>query len=101
MRWPRDQCRVPNVTEISAPRLDPVVSEAPTDSSHAQRFAEDYGGQPRFNRRRGIRVRYATPLLRPDDDGQVYRLALEYVRGRQQRALTMQTMAGTITACDS
>jgi putative DNA primase/helicase len=69
-------------------RVEPAVAEGLTDASHAQRFAETYGGiQLQHNHRRGIWMVYRDPLWRPDADGAVYRLALEFVRGRQASAL--------------
>lgn len=69
-------------------RLDPAVAEALTDASHAQRFAETYGGlQVKFNHRRGHWLVHEEPIWRPDSDGAIYRLALEFVRGRQAGAL--------------
>lgn len=64
-----------------------AVLEQLTDSAHAERFAEAYGLQLRFNHRRGAWLYFDRHLWRPDDDGRVYRLALEFVRGRQADAL--------------
>lgn len=69
-------------------RIDPTVAERLTDASHAQLFAETFGGlQLKYNHRRGIWLVYHEPRWRPDVDGHVYRLALEFVRGRQATAL--------------
>lgn len=67
---------------------DQTVSEGLTDASHAQRFAETYGAlQIKFNHRRGLWLVQSDPIWRPDTDGGIYRLALEFVRGRQASAL--------------
>ena len=66
---------------------DPMIVEGLTDASHAQRFAEAYGLQLKHNHRRDRWLVYDDPRWRPDADGQVYRLALEFVRARQASAL--------------
>ncbi|MGB7220746.1 MAG: phage/plasmid primase, P4 family [Vicinamibacterales bacterium] len=75
---------------FSSGRVDPLVAEALTDASHAQRFAETYGGlQVKCNHRRGNGSWqiYDGSIWREDRDGMIYRLALEFVRGRQASAL--------------
>jgi putative DNA primase/helicase len=80
--------RTLNAVDIYGPaRIDPLIGEALTDASHAQRFAESYGDQARFNHRRGAWFLYEPPLWRPDVNGAIYRLALEFVRARQASAL--------------
>ena len=59
--------------------LDPAVAEALTDASHAQRFAETYGLEVKYNHRRGQWLIYGDPIWHPDSDGAIYRLALEFV----------------------
>jgi putative DNA primase/helicase len=58
-----------------------------TDASHAERFAETYGFDVKFNHRRGVWLVYREPCWRVDMDGAIYRMALDYVRGRQAAAL--------------
>ena len=76
-----------HVAPLEAPAVDPAVAEGLTDSSHAQLFADTYGERLRFNHRRALWLIYDAPRWRIDSDGQVYRLALEFVRSRQAAAL--------------
>ncbi|MEP7307652.1 MAG: phage/plasmid primase, P4 family [Acidobacteriota bacterium] len=74
-------------------RVGPAIAEARTDASHAQRFAEAYGGiQVVHNHRRNNWLIFQDPLWRPDTDGAIYRLALEFVRGRQASALDLSDL---------
>ncbi len=69
-------------------QLDPAVQDGLTDASHVERFAKAYGGRHiKFNFRRGLWFVHTDPLWRPDTDGAIYRLALDFVRGRQASAL--------------
>lgn len=67
--------------------VDPMVAEALTDASHAQRFAEIYGVDVKYNWRRGTWLVHEGHLWRADTDGRIYRTALEFVRGRQATAI--------------
>ena len=73
--------------EIFAPRVDPLIAEALTDASHAQRFAETYGVDIKYDHRRGHWLVYEDPCWRIDNDGAIYRHALKFVRARQASAL--------------
>jgi putative DNA primase/helicase len=63
--------------------------EALTDSAHAERFAQVYGESVRFDHRRGLYLVYRSPFWRPDEDGQIYRLAIEFARARQAESLDL------------
>lgn len=80
-----------HAVEIFGPaRVDPAIEEGLTDASHAQRFADTYGGlEVKYNHRRGVWLIYDDPIWRPDTDGAIYRLALAFVRGRQASAIDM------------
>jgi putative DNA primase/helicase len=78
------------LTSLSEPMErpnDPFVTESMTDAAHAERFAEAYGLDLRFDHRRGTYLVYRAPLWRPDADGHVYRLAIDFARARQAQAL--------------
>lgn len=70
-----------------ASMVDQAVAEGLTDANHAQRFAQAYGVDVKYNWRRGMWFVYQEPIWRPDTNGGIYRLALEFVRGRQASAL--------------
>ncbi len=70
------------------PRLDPKIEGGLTEASHAQRFAEACGHlELKHDHRRGVWLIYEEHRWRPDRDGRVYRLALDFVRARQAEAL--------------
>jgi putative DNA primase/helicase len=77
--------------EIFGPtRVDQLVEEGLTDSSHAERFAKTYGAiELKHDWRRGLWLYYDGQRWRPDTDGRVYRIALTFVRSRQADALTI------------
>src|SRR4051794_32226414 len=55
------------VAEALFTRLDPIVADALTDASHAQRFAEAYGGvELKYHHRRGLWLVYEEPRWRND-----------------------------------
>lgn len=74
---------------MTSPPVDPTIVEGLTDSSHAQRFAETYGAHLRYNHRRGVWLIFDGLRWHTDTDGEVYRLALDFIRGRQATALTV------------
>ncbi len=78
----------PSALDIWSPVVvDPLIAEGLTDASHAERFAQAVGDRLRYNHRRRLWLVYEAPRWRTDADGQVYRLALEFVRERQTAAL--------------
>jgi putative DNA primase/helicase len=82
--------RMVRASEIPFAAADAVTPpEELTDATHTERFAQAYGLQLKFNWRRGLWLIYDEPCWRPDADGQVYRLALDFVRSRQRAALEL------------
>lgn len=66
---------------------DPLVAHSMTDASHAERFAESFGLDIRYDHRRDRFLIYQDPIWRPDVDGKIYRLAIQFARMRQAEAL--------------
>lgn len=83
--------RLLTAVEVFGPAsVNVLVEEGLTDASHAQRFADTYGLDLKFQHRRGVWLVYRDPCWRLDGDGAVYRLALEFVRSRQATALDIE-----------
>ena len=61
-----------------------------TEARYAERFAAVNVDRLRYQHRRGLWLIYDPPLWRPDIDGEVCRLALEYVRREQAEALKIE-----------
>lgn len=67
--------------------VDPAVSESMTDASHAERFAFAFGSELRFDHRRDRWLVYEAQRWKPDIDGGVYRMAIQFARLRQMEAI--------------
>ena len=74
-------------TTVGVTHQEAVGAAEATDSAYAERFAEAYGLDLRFNHRRTQWFVYRAGLWRPDVDGEVYRLAIAFARQCQQTAL--------------
>ena len=66
---------------------DPSIAESMTDASHAERFAQCYGLDLRYDHRRDRWLIYEGPRWKPDIDGGVYRLAIQFARMRQMQSV--------------
>lgn len=79
---------------------DVSIAECLTDAAHAERFAQAFGMELRFDHRRDRWLVYETPRWRTDIDGAVYRKAIEFARLRQLEAVQINDKKTRKTVLD-
>lgn len=77
--------------QLSHPGPPPIEDDDKlTEAAHAQRFANAYGLDCKYDHRRGMWLWYDPPLWRPDRDGRIKRQLVEFAKQRQRDVLSIK-----------